>query len=106
MGKCENFSLTFTRVECNLHSTFISKDEFLVVTFFPSEVLFRSSSRTLYEEKVRIYREAKTYCLVRFVSFVGVYTKRSHEVSLHVNFIFVLNVDLSIYRHRATFLRL
>ena len=58
-----------------------SKDEFLVVTFFPSEVLFRSSSRTLYEEKVRIYREAKTYCLVRFVSFVGVYTKRSHEVS-------------------------
>ena len=86
-----------------------SKDEFLVVTFFPSEVLFRSSSRTLYEGKVRIYREAKTYCLVRFVSFVGVYTKRSHEVSLHVNFIFVLNVVLSIfpiYRHRATFLGL
>ena len=85
-----------------------SKDVFLVVTFFPSEVLFRSSSRTLYEEKVHIYREAKTYCLVRFVSFVGVYTKRTHEVSLHVNFIFVLslNVVLSIYRHRATFLGL
>ena len=51
--------------------TFKAKMNFVVATFFPSEVLFQSSSRMLYVEKVRIYREAEIYCLVRFMSFVG-----------------------------------
>ena len=74
MGKCENVSLTFTRAKCNLQSNVLySKDEFSggYVPFFHFEVLVQSSSRTLYKEKVRIYREAKTDCLVRFISFIG-----------------------------------